>query len=84
MKLKQFIPQEFCLACTVCCRFAENPSIWAPRFSQEEMRGAVIGNMVPPQLFSCACAEDKKDAAVFSVALLDHQGGFSLFLFFTG
>lgn len=30
MKLKQFIPSDFCLGCRGCCRFARNPSIWAP------------------------------------------------------
>ena len=28
--LKQFIPSEFCLRCFGCCRFSQNPSIWAP------------------------------------------------------
>ena len=28
--LKQFIPSEFCLRCFGCCRFNQNPSIWAP------------------------------------------------------
>lgn len=30
LKLKQFVPSDFCLKCFGCCRFAENPSIWAP------------------------------------------------------
>jgi Fe-S-cluster containining protein len=28
--LKQFVPSDFCLKCFGCCRFRENPSIWAP------------------------------------------------------
>lgn len=28
--LKQFVPSDFCLKCQGCCRFADNPSIWAP------------------------------------------------------
>ena len=27
---KQFIPSDFCLGCLGCCRFAKNPSLWAP------------------------------------------------------
>lgn len=30
VKLKQFIRSDFCLECFGCCRFAENPTIWAP------------------------------------------------------
>lgn len=29
--LKQFVPSEYCLKCLGCCRFAQNPTIWAPR-----------------------------------------------------
>ncbi|OGX23704.1 MAG: hypothetical protein A3J51_06400 [Omnitrophica WOR_2 bacterium RIFCSPHIGHO2_02_FULL_45_21] len=29
-QLKQFVPSDFCLKCHGCCRFSENPSIWAP------------------------------------------------------
>lgn len=28
--LKQFVPSDFCLGCYGCCRFAANPTIWAP------------------------------------------------------
>lgn len=28
--LKQFVPSDFCLKCQGCCRFAQNPGIWAP------------------------------------------------------
>lgn len=28
--LKQLVPSDFCLKCQGCCRFAKNPSIWAP------------------------------------------------------
>lgn len=30
LKLKQFVPSDFCLKCFGCCRFRENPSIWGP------------------------------------------------------
>ena len=29
--LKQFIPSDYCLKCLGCCRFAQNPTIWAPQ-----------------------------------------------------
>lgn len=29
-QLKQFVPSDFCLKCHGCCRFSENPGIWAP------------------------------------------------------
>lgn len=32
----QFIPNEFCLTCRGCCRFAEYNSVWAPAVSKEE------------------------------------------------
>jgi Fe-S-cluster containining protein len=30
LNLKQFVPSDFCLECFGCCRFAQNPAIWAP------------------------------------------------------
>ena len=34
--IKQFIPQEFCLKCHGCCRFAKINSPWTPLFLKEE------------------------------------------------
>ncbi|HBU07754.1 MAG TPA: hypothetical protein DEA99_00805 [Candidatus Omnitrophica bacterium] len=31
MELKQFVPSDYCLKCVGCCRFLENPTIWAPQ-----------------------------------------------------
>ncbi|MEK6568323.1 MAG: phosphatidylglycerol lysyltransferase domain-containing protein, partial [Candidatus Omnitrophota bacterium] len=31
MELKQFVPSNYCLKCVGCCRFLENPTIWAPQ-----------------------------------------------------
>lgn len=36
-ELKQFIPSEFCLKCTGCCRFAEQDSKWGPQLLNEEI-----------------------------------------------
>lgn len=30
LRLRQFIPSNFCLKCFGCCRFAESKTIWAP------------------------------------------------------
>ena len=34
--IKQFVPQEICLKCRGCCRFAEQDSVWAPCLLEEE------------------------------------------------
>lgn len=52
MKLKQFIPQNFCLSCDGCCRYAEKNTAWAPLFVFEEIAGLVTGDIVPPSLFA--------------------------------
>ncbi|MFH0763344.1 MAG: YkgJ family cysteine cluster protein [Candidatus Omnitrophota bacterium] len=35
--LKQFVPQEVCLKCRGCCRFAEADSVWLPCLLDEEV-----------------------------------------------
>jgi len=35
--LKQLIPQEFCLKCKGCCRFANVRSLWSPCFLLKEI-----------------------------------------------
>lgn len=35
--IKQFVPQEFCLKCFGCCRFAQADSVWPPCLLDEEM-----------------------------------------------
>jgi len=30
--LKQFIPNEYCLKCDICCRFGQKNSVYAPKF----------------------------------------------------
>lgn len=37
LKLKQIIPQEFCLRCLGCCRFIEKKSPWVPRIAKSEI-----------------------------------------------
>jgi len=73
--MKQLIPSDYCLRCDVCCRFPDNPTEWAPKFSRSEAVAAVEENLVPPELFSQAhyCADA---AAVFPIQLLKHGRGF--------
>ncbi|MDI6606536.1 MAG: YkgJ family cysteine cluster protein [Candidatus Omnitrophota bacterium] len=35
--IKQFVPQEVCLACRRCCRFADSHSVWLPCLLDEEV-----------------------------------------------
>lgn len=35
--IKQFVPEEVCLKCLGCCRFAGEDSAWAPCFLDEEI-----------------------------------------------
>jgi uncharacterized protein len=36
--IKQFIPEEFCLKCSGCCRFKEQNSVWSPCLLDEEIQ----------------------------------------------
>jgi Fe-S-cluster containining protein len=36
--IKQFLTQEFCVACHGCCRFAQPDTIWSPCLLQEDVR----------------------------------------------
>lgn len=54
MELKQFVPQKDCERCEVCCRFSEQHTVWAPKFTQEEIAAAVAIHKIPPLLFSAA------------------------------
>jgi Fe-S-cluster containining protein len=36
--IKQFVPQERCLACQGCCRFIQEDSVWAPALLNEEVQ----------------------------------------------
>ena len=49
--IKQFIPQEYCLKCRVCCRFSEEGSIWSPILLDGEM-DKLLEHRIPPSFFS--------------------------------
>ena len=36
--IKQLIPDEYCLKCLGCCRFAEQYSAWSPNLLDEDMK----------------------------------------------
>jgi len=38
IKIKQFVPQEVCLKCQGCCRFAQDDSVWLPCLLDEEIQ----------------------------------------------
>ncbi|MFH1622642.1 MAG: YkgJ family cysteine cluster protein [Candidatus Omnitrophota bacterium] len=52
MKLKQLIPEEYCLKCDVCCRFVEPHSIWSPLFTNSEINYLVEKDILPPLVFT--------------------------------
>jgi hypothetical protein len=52
IKIRQFIPQEFCLKCEGCCRFASLDSAWAPCLLDEEIQDYLDKNNLPPALIS--------------------------------
>lgn len=51
MKIKQFIPQEFCLNCKGCCRFKEMDSVWRPCLLDEEIQ-EFLDKDIPPASIS--------------------------------
>lgn len=73
--MKQFVSQEYCLQCDICCRFTENPTAWAPKFTHSEVVKAVEENALPPELFTQANYH-AGDTTVFPIQLLDCSGGF--------
>ncbi len=36
--IKQLIPEEYCLKCRGCCRFAELNSVWSPNLLDEDLK----------------------------------------------
>lgn len=53
--IRQIIPEEFCLKCTGCCRFAQSDSAWSPNLSDEDIQ-ELLKNGIPPLFIS----ENKK------------------------
>lgn len=49
--IKQFVPQEACLKCQGCCRFAQIDSVWSPCLLDEEIQD-LLDKDIPPALIS--------------------------------
>ena len=45
--IKQLIPDEYCLKCLGCCRFAEQYSAWSPNLLDEDIEELVKNNLSP-------------------------------------
>ncbi|MBU1124991.1 MAG: YkgJ family cysteine cluster protein, partial [Candidatus Omnitrophica bacterium] len=52
VRFNQFVPQEFCLKCQGCCRFAEADSVWAPCLLDEEIQDLLDNKELPAVMIS--------------------------------
>ena len=50
--IKQFIPQDVCLKCQGCCRYAQESSVWAPCLLEEEVQVLLDKKDLPPASIS--------------------------------
>ena len=74
MQLKQFVPQEFCLRCDVCCRFPQPDTVWAPLFTGSEIRRLVENGTLPPVVFTNHHKDNRSGAQ--RIKLLDNTDNF--------
>jgi len=51
MRLRQFVPEEFCLRCQGCCRYKESDSVWVPCLLDEEIQ-LLMDKRIPPAAIS--------------------------------
>lgn len=51
VKIKQVIPQDYCLKCLGCCRFAQQNSCWLPSLLNAEI-DKLIRRYIPPVIVS--------------------------------
>ncbi|MDD5019575.1 MAG: YkgJ family cysteine cluster protein [Candidatus Omnitrophica bacterium] len=70
--LEQLVPQEVCLSCDGCCRYAQAASVWSPLFLFEEIQELTQKNLVPSCIFSHAKGSFHKAARIDLVAHGDH------------
>lgn len=64
--IRQFIPQEVCLKCQGCCRFAKQDSVWSPCLLDEEIQELLDKDM-PAAMISI-------DRKIRPVAYPDKEG----------
>lgn len=51
LQLRQFVPQEECLACRGCCRYAEQETVWQPFFMIDEIAELTGRGVLPACIF---------------------------------
>lgn len=73
MQLKQFIPQEFCLKCDVCCRFYQDHCVWAPLFTESEISCLVKKSILSSLIFTTSATANTGGQRI---NLLKHQDYF--------
>lgn len=71
--IKQFVPEEVCLKCQGCCRFAESNSIWLPCLLEEEILELIDRKDIPAASLSL-------DKRLMPVAVEGKEGFFCPFL----
>ncbi len=72
MRLRQFVPEEFCLRCQGCCRYKESASVWVPCLLDEEVQ-CLLDKDIPPAAIS-------SDRRLLAVPGENCQGYFCPFL----
>jgi Fe-S-cluster containining protein len=72
-ELASFVPEEFCLACTGCCRYPVARSAWSPLFLYKEIVALTEENVVPSCLFAEANARPGRAARI---CLVEQPSGF--------
>ncbi|MFH1640750.1 MAG: YkgJ family cysteine cluster protein [Candidatus Omnitrophota bacterium] len=50
-KIKQLIPEDYCLKCRGCCRFKNADSVWSPCLLDEEIQ-ELLDKKIPPACIS--------------------------------
>ena len=83
MQLKQLVPEEFCLRCDVCCRFSQAHTVWAPLFTDSEIKYLVKKNILPALVFTghseTKIAKDRSGSmpiCIQRINLIEHNGCF--------
>lgn len=74
MQLKQVVPQEFCLRCSVCCRFSVPDTVWAPLFTESEIKQLVENDILPPVVFTNQ--PKKNNSSAQRINLIEHEDKF--------
>ncbi|PIU41340.1 MAG: hypothetical protein COS99_05630 [Candidatus Omnitrophica bacterium CG07_land_8_20_14_0_80_42_15] len=46
--INQFIPNDFCLKCKICCRFIKKDSVWTPHLLDGDIKSLLNSNALQP------------------------------------